>query len=81
VVIDGGTHATIQAGGHWINIGPEGIFSSVPIEVGGASVSASGVPSASVQGVALSMAQMLSLQSASPFCEECERCKEGVCAA
>jgi type VI secretion system secreted protein VgrG len=81
VVIDGGTHATIQAGGHWINIGPAGIFSSVPVEVGGALMSAPGASSVSVQGVALSMAQMLSLQSAAPFCEECERCKDGVCAA
>jgi len=81
VVIDGGTNATIQAGGHWINIGPAGIFSSVPIEVGGAPMSAPGVSSVAVQGVALSMAQRLSMQSASPFCEECERCKEGVCAA
>jgi type VI secretion system secreted protein VgrG len=81
VVIDGGGRATIQAGGHWINIGPEGIFSSVPIEVGGAPIAAPGASSLSVQGVALSMAQMLSLKSAAPFCEECERCKEGVCAA
>jgi type VI secretion system secreted protein VgrG len=81
VVIDGGGRATIQAGGHWISIGPEGIFSSVPIEVGGAPIAAPGASSLSVQGVALSMAQMLSLKSAAPFCEECERCKEGVCAA
>jgi type VI secretion system secreted protein VgrG len=29
----------------------------------------------------LSAAQILSLQSDAPFCEECERCKDGVCAA
>lgn len=79
VVIDGGASATIQAGGHWITIGPEGIFSSVPIEVGGALIPAMGVSSAPVQGVALSMAQKLSLQSAAPFCEAC--CKGGACAA
>ncbi|MGJ7514168.1 type VI secretion system tip protein VgrG [Pseudomonas baetica] len=81
IVIDGGAHATIQAGGHWINIGPEGIFSSVPIGVGGALMPPMGQSSVPVQGAALNMAQILSLKSNAPFCEECERCKEGVCAA
>ncbi|MFW0754167.1 type VI secretion system tip protein VgrG [Pseudomonas sp. H11T01] len=36
VVIDGGARLTIQAGGHWLTLGPEGIFSSVPIVEGGA---------------------------------------------
>jgi type VI secretion system secreted protein VgrG len=29
----------------------------------------------------LSAAQIMSLKSDAPFCEECERCKDGVCAA
>jgi type VI secretion system secreted protein VgrG len=29
----------------------------------------------------LSAAQIMSLKGDAPFCEECERCKEGVCAA
>ena len=36
VVIDGGARLSVQAGGHWLTLGPEGIFSSVPILVGGA---------------------------------------------
>ncbi|MGV8887637.1 MAG: type VI secretion system tip protein VgrG [Pseudomonas sp.] len=36
VVIDGGARLAVQAGGHWLTLGPEGIFSSVPILVGGA---------------------------------------------
>ncbi len=36
VVIDGGANLTLQAGGHWLTLGPEGIFSSVPILQGGA---------------------------------------------
>ena len=36
VVIDGGQRVAIQAGGHWLTIGPEGIFSSVPVVQGGA---------------------------------------------
>jgi type VI secretion system secreted protein VgrG len=81
VVIDGGVRATIQAGGHWITIGPEGIFSSVPIEVGGAPAAVGGESPMSVPALALSKAQMLSLQGAALFCEACERCREGVCAA
>ena len=81
VVIDGGVNATIQAGGHWINIGPAGIFSSVPIQLGGALMPAMGVPDTSRPLSALSAAQIVSLTSDAPFCEECERCKRGVCAA
>ena len=36
IVIDGGASTTIQAGGVWITINAAGIFSSVPVEVGGA---------------------------------------------
>jgi len=81
VVIDGGANATIQAGGHWINIGPAGIFSSVPIQLGGAPMPALGASTVQRALVPLSAAQILSLKSDAPFCEECERCKEGVCAA
>ncbi|MHC8356168.1 type VI secretion system Vgr family protein [Pseudomonas sp. LB3P81] len=81
IVIDGGANATIQAGGHWINIGPAGIFSSVPIQLGGAPMPAMGAPSTQRKLLALSAAQILSLKSDAPFCEECERCKDGVCAA
>lgn len=88
VVLDGGVSATIQAGGHWINIGPGGIFSSTPIQVGGAPMvamgaeaAAPGAPEALVCGAAprLSFAQILSLKSDAPFCQECERCKDGAC--
>ncbi|WP_460123258.1 type VI secretion system Vgr family protein [Pseudomonas sp. H3_G09] len=90
VVIDGGASATIQAGGQWINIGPGGIFSSVPIVVGGAPMAAMsaapvvpGLPEKLVAAPAavLTAAQIMSLKGDAPFCEECERCKDGVCAA
>jgi type VI secretion system secreted protein VgrG len=90
VVIDGGASATIQAGGQWINIGPGGIFSSVPIQVGGALMPAMAASPASpdtplklvaAPAALLSAAQILSLKSDAPFCEECERCKDGACAA
>lgn len=88
VVIDGGASATIQAGGQWINIGPGGIFSSVPIQVGGAPMpvmaavaSSSDVPLklAAAPAALLSAAQIMSLKGDAPFCEECERCKDGMC--
>jgi len=90
VVIDGGASATIQAGGQWINIGPGGIFSSVPIVVGGAPMAAmSAAPSvpglpaklAAAPAAMLTAAQIMSFKGDAPFCEECERCKDGVCAA
>jgi len=90
VVIDGGASATIQAGGQWINIGPGGIFSSVPIVVGGAPMVATsaapvvpGLPEklAAAPAAILTAAQIMSLKGDAPFCEECERCKDGVCAA
>jgi type VI secretion system secreted protein VgrG len=90
VVIDGGASATIQAGGQWINIGPGGIFSSVPIQVGGALMpamaAAPALPDtplklAAARAALLSAAQIMSLKGDAPFCEECERCKDGVCAA
>ncbi|MFJ2466165.1 type VI secretion system tip protein VgrG [Pseudomonas sp. NPDC087615] len=90
VVIDGGASATIQAGGKWINIGPGGIFSSVPIVVGGAPMAAmSAAPSvpglpdtlAAAPAAMLTAAQIMSFKGDAPFCEECERCKDGVCAA
>ncbi|MBC3269777.1 type VI secretion system tip protein VgrG [Pseudomonas sp. SWRI81] len=90
VVIDGGASATIQAGGQWINIGPGGIFSSVPIVVGGAPMAAAsaapvvpGLPDklAAAPAAILTAAQIMSFKGDAPFCEECERCKGGVCAA
>ncbi|SCZ03422.1 MULTISPECIES: type VI secretion system tip protein VgrG [unclassified Pseudomonas] len=89
VVLEAGASVTLQAGGHWINIGADGIFSSVPIEVGGAPMAVMGAeagwPVSSGQQVAapaprLSLAQILSFQGSAPFCEECERCRNGVCA-
>ena len=90
VVLDGGASVTLQAGGHWINIGAGGIFSSVPIEVGGAPMAVMGAAAGSPGGAGkpvpaaaprLSVAQVLSFQGSAPFCEECERCKNGVCAS
>jgi len=88
VILEAGASVTLQAGGHWINIGAGGLFSSVPIQVGGAPMAvmnaapgSPGKPDELVATVAarLSLAQMLSLQGQAPFCEECERCNKGAC--
>ncbi len=71
-------------------VGAGGISSSVPIEVGGAPMAVmsatSGSPGRAEKLVAavapaLSLAQVLSFQGPAPFCEECERCRSGACAA
>jgi type VI secretion system secreted protein VgrG len=88
IVLESGASATIQAGGHWINIGPGGIFSSVPIQVGGAPMAVMGAEAvapgaaeklAAAPASPLTYAQIVSLKSPAPFCEECERCKDGAC--
>lgn len=80
VVIDGGVNVSIQAGGHWINIGPAGIFSSVPIVVGGVPMpTMGGIGKAAPSPAPLSEAQIRNLKSDAPFCEECLRCAEGLC--
>lgn len=86
VVIDAGATVTIQAGGQSITLSAGGIFSSVPIQLGSAPVAASAplVPGAkatllAVLAVPLSRVQVASLKRSAPFCEECERCRNGQC--
>ncbi|NWD21865.1 type VI secretion system tip protein VgrG [Pseudomonas yamanorum] len=86
IVIDAGASATLQAGGQWINVSAGGIFSSVPIQLGGAPapVGAPLMPGLQEQLLAvipapLSAVQVFSLKRGAPFCEECERCRNGAC--
>ncbi|MPR01645.1 type VI secretion system tip protein VgrG [Pseudomonas sp. MAFF 212408] len=86
VVIDAGATVTIQAGGQSITLSAGGIFSSVPIQLGGAPAPAAtplmpGVKEKllAVIPAPLSRVQVASLKRAAPFCEECERCKNGQC--
>ncbi|UII72013.1 type VI secretion system tip protein VgrG [Pseudomonas sp. HN11] len=86
IVIDAGATVAIQAGGQSITLSAGGIFSSVPIQLGGA-------PAANVAPLRpglketllavipapLSRVQVASLKRSAPFCEECERCKNGQC--
>lgn len=87
VIIDAGATVTIQAGGQSITLSAEGIFSSTPIQLGGAVV-ALGAPLMpglkeallAVIPAPLSRVQVASLKRSAPFCEECERCASGQCA-
>lgn len=86
IVIDAGATVTIQAGGQSITLSAGGIFSSVPIQLGGSPVPAvaplmPGLKDTllAVIPAPLSRAQVASLKRSAPFCEECERCKNGQC--
>lgn len=86
VVIDAGASVTVQAGGQSITLSAGGIFSSVPIQLGSAPAPAAAplVPGLkekllAVIPVPLSRVQVASLKRSAPFCEECERCKNGRC--
>ncbi|MGZ9708364.1 type VI secretion system Vgr family protein [Pseudomonas sp. GNP013] len=86
VVIDAGATVTIQAAGQSITLSAAGIFSSVPIQIGGgpAPGAAPLLPGLkeklqAVMLLPLSPVQVASLKRSAPFCEECERCKNGQC--
>lgn len=86
VVIDAGATVTIQAGGQSITISAGGIFSSVPIQLGGAPAPPATplIPGIKEKLLAvipapLSRVQVANLKRSAPFCEECERCKNGQC--
>jgi type VI secretion system secreted protein VgrG len=86
IVIDAGATVTIQAGGQSITMSAGGIFSSVPIQLGGAPAPAAlpllpGLKDKllAVIPAPLSRVQVASLKRSAPFCEECERCKNGQC--
>ena len=78
VVIDAGASVTIQAGGHSISISAAGIFSSTPIKLTGAAVPLMAGPSQTLLAP-LSRVQVSSFKRSAPFCEECERCRNGQC--
>ncbi|MCQ3030278.1 type VI secretion system tip protein VgrG [Pseudomonas syringae] len=82
VVINAGLNATIKAGGHWISISPAGIFSSVPIQLGGVPVSGMpavpGLPAALIPQVALPAnpslipdVQLNAIERGVSFCQAC----------
>lgn len=86
IVIDAGASVTIQAGGQSITLSAGGIFSSVPIQLGGAPAPGAAPLTPGLKETALaaiplplSAVQVASLKRSAPFCEECERCRNGQC--
>ncbi|MNQ76554.1 hypothetical protein D3C85_913970 [compost metagenome] len=94
VIIDAGVTLTVQAGGHWLTLSPAGIFSSVPIQLGGSPAigtpampllpgenSALAVPAAPPMVISTRQRSRLvaARQRGADFCPLCEACREGLC--
>lgn len=87
VVIDAGTSLTLKAGGQHLVINPGGIFSSVPVVLGGAPMAGvapqqalealAGAPQAIIDNPLSIMSA--SKQQAMDFCPLCEACRNGLC--
>nr|PMH60730.1 type IV secretion protein Rhs [Enterovibrio norvegicus] len=95
LVIEAGSQITLKAGGCFVTVDTAGVHISGPVidlNAGGGSGSGSGfggiaptLPSQIPPKPAdplpmLSPAQIATMKSAAPFCEECEACKDGQCA-
>lgn len=86
VVLLAGACISLMAGGQHLIISAAGIYASSPILLGGVPIPGTPALSAITSGVApltaavLTPSQITSLKRNAPFCEECEKCKGGVCA-
>ena len=86
VVLSAGACISLMAGGQHLIISAAGIYASSPILLGGVPIPGTPALSATTSGVApltaavLTPSQITSLKRNAPFCEECEKCKGGVCA-
>ncbi|KFE44834.1 hypothetical protein IV02_28645, partial [Pseudomonas syringae] len=87
VVIDAGMTATLKAGGQWINITPLGIFSSVPMLLGGMPMpgmpAVPGLPTALVPKAAtpaipslIPSKQIKAIAGGAPFCRRCAEARQ-----
>lgn len=94
VVIEAGMELTLSAGGHFIKIDASGIsLSGAQVKINSGGSPGSGTPatpllpgalqqaSANTSGLPLTTAQINTFKHSAPFCEECAKCQEGVCAA
>jgi type VI secretion system secreted protein VgrG len=94
IVVEAGAEVTLKAGGSFVNIGPAGVYlvgPAINLNAGGSASSAKAYAgkAATLPGMLeklanpapiLTVAQIATLKSAAPFCEECEKCKDGACA-
>ncbi|PKF81409.1 type VI secretion system tip protein VgrG [Vibrio sp. vnigr-6D03] len=94
VVLEADNEITIKAGGSFVTIDASGVTLSgagVNLNSGGAAGSGSGFggqaaiqpgqpePPPSAPAPILTPAQIATMKAAAPFCEECEKCKDGQC--
>lgn len=87
VVIEAGMELTLKAGGMFLTINPSGICMTGPVRInGGVAGNGSalrllrpGIPLQIPQPPQLSPAQLETFQAEAPYCEECEKCKDGLC--
>ncbi|PHN29606.1 hypothetical protein AO240_24585 [Pseudomonas sp. ICMP 460] len=93
VVLEAGSELTLKAGGSFIKIDGSGVvFSGPVVNVNTGGSPGSGTPTAPLlpgvlkqadgdkAGAVLTPAQINTLKRNAPFCEECEKCKDGACA-
>ena len=84
ITLDAGTELTIKAGGQFIVLKPSGIFTSSPFNIGAGSPGKGKKLNLKIPGfiatlVAPSLVQQGTIRKSAPFCEECEKCKQGQC--
>lgn len=96
LVVEAGAELTLTTGGSFVKIDSAGVALSGPtvtLNAGGSASSGSAyagkraiqpgkvdAPPADPKPI-LTPAQVATMKSAAPFCEECEKCKEGACSA
>lgn len=81
VVIEAGTEMTLKAGGTFITLNPAGVHASPTLSIGTGSPAAGRGLSAKmpIAATALPPVQGLTSKVNAPYCEECEKCKNGGC--
>lgn len=84
ITLSAGTELTIKAGSQFITLNPSGIFTSLPFNMGSGSAGTGKSVSKKVPGLlgllaAPTLVQLKTMVSDTPFCEECEKCKNGEC--
>ncbi|CZF86819.1 Phage-related baseplate assembly protein [Grimontia marina] len=84
LVIEAGSQITLKAGGCFVTVDTSGVHISGPVidlNAGGAAPTLPGQlpPKPENPLPMLTPAQIATMKSAAPFCEECEKCKDGQC--
>ena len=94
IILDAGKELTLNVNGNFIKLDASGVSlvgTALNLNTGGSASSGSGYggilpimpsglqPAPSLVPALLTAAQTATLKAAAPFCEECEKCKDGEC--